>query len=339
MNFPGRLVLSLGAALLCFGCRTVCHREEQVMGPIAARITAVSDRMSAKEVESAILAAFAEIHRIDRLMSHYKKDSDVTRLNGSAAGEWLRVDRMTFAVVEEAHRVSELTGGAFDVTSLPLSTLWGFWPVKELHVPSDQEIRSVLPHVGYRKLSLDPTIHSLMKSDPETKVDLGAIAKGYAVDKATEVLLRKGLRHALVEIGGEARAIGKNKNGVPWRIGVLHPAKPGYLAVLELSNKAVATSGDYMNFFVVDGKRYCHLFDPRTGRPISNDVCSVTVVADNCTQADALATAVSVMGAEEGLKLIESLPATEAIIVRRVGRDERIEVHASTGLKKVTVIP
>jgi thiamine biosynthesis lipoprotein len=179
----------------------------------------------------------------------------------------------------------------------------------------------------------------LMKRDPETKVDFAGIAKGYAVDRAIEILKRKKLSDVLVEIGGEARALGKNKDGKPWRIGVLHPTKREYLAVLELSNKAVSTSGDYMKFFFVEGKRYSHLIDPRTGKPISNNVCSVTVIADNCTEADALATAISIMGAQEGLKLVESLPRTETIITRRIGEEGPIEVQVSTGLKALKMAP
>ncbi len=313
--------------------RAVYRMEDTVMGPITARITAVSTRMSEKEMESIVKAAFAEVHKIDALMSHYKKDSDVSRLNESPAGVWTRVDPLTFAVLEESQRVAELSGGAFDVTVQPLCTLWGFWPVRDPKVPSSEEIRAALSHVGYMKLSLDQKNSTVMKSDTEVKLDLSAVAKGYAVDKAIELLKEKGLRDALVEIGGEIRTIGKNKEGKPWRIGVLHPIKPGYLTVLNISDKAVATSGDYMNFFVLDGKRYCHLMDPRTGQPISNDLCSVTVIAENCARADALATAVSVMGLEQGMKLIESLPGTEAIIVRRKNGGNELEVTVSKGLK------
>lgn len=334
-----RGVLLIVAGLLCVGARTVRQVEDKVMGSIRAKITAVSDQMPAEEIESALSAALAEIHRIDRLMSNYKKDSDVSRLNESDADVWVQVNPMTFTVLQESQRISELTGGAFDATALPLSGLWGFWPKREVHLPSEEEIRHTLSHVGYHNLSLDPGNHTLKKSDPETKVDLGGIAKGYAVDRAIEVLRQKGLRDALVEIGGEVRTMGKNKNGDPWRIGVLHPNQWGYLTVLELSDKAAATSGDYMNFFVVEGKRYCHLIDPRAGKPISNDLCSATVVARECTEADALATAILIVGAEEGLKLIESLPDREVIIVRRVSEKNEIDVSVSSGLKGLSIRP
>ena len=173
MSFFLRVTLLIEASLLCFGCRNVCRMEKPVMGPIMARITAVSNRMSAKKTESALAAAFTEIHKIDALMSKYKSDSDLSRLNRSDAGLWVHVDPMTFAVLEESQRISKLTEGAFDVTALPLSTLWGFWPAKDIDVPTDEEIRAVLSHVGYGKLSLERSSHSLMKSDPETKVDLG----------------------------------------------------------------------------------------------------------------------------------------------------------------------
>lgn len=335
MNVLLRIMFVMATAVLCFGCRTVSRMDELVMGSIRARITVVSGRMSAEEAKSAILLAFAEVRKVDRLMSKYKEDSDVSRLNESQAGVRIEVSPATFAVLEESQRIAELTGGAFDITALPLSTVWGFWPEREPHVPPDEEIRAALSHVGSAKLSLDRATGSLMKSDPETKVDLGGIAKGYAVDRAVSVLRRKGVRHALVEVGGETRAMGKNKDGKLWRIGVMHPRRREFLTVLELSDRAVATSGDYMKFFFVDGKKYCHLIDPRNGRPITNDLASVTVLADNCTEADALATAVSIMGAEEGLKLIESLPRVEAVIAKRTDEEEQIAVVVSSGLKGI----
>ncbi len=330
----------VGSMVVCSGCRrTVYQGKETVMGPIIARITIVSQRAPADQLESAAKAAFARINKVDSLMSHYKEASDVSRLNESPADTWVKVDPTTFQVLEESQRTSELSGGAFDVTVQPLCTLWGFWPVRQAIIPSDEEIQKTLSHVGYKKLSLNRSQRSVLKGDTELKVDLGAIAKGYAVDRAMEALRNRGIKNALVQIGGETRAVGTNKLGKPWRIGVLHPLRPGYLTILELSNRAVATSGDYMNFFVLDGKRYSHLIDPRTGKPISNDVCSVTIVARTCTEADALATAVSVMGMEEGLKLVEALPETEAIVVKRRGEGDELEIRTTTGLKRLTFTP
>jgi thiamine biosynthesis lipoprotein len=331
--------LLMSVVLPCLGCRTVYQGKDTVMGPILARITAVSTRFSEEQLKSAVDAAFAEVHRVDALMSNYKPESDISRLNEAAENVWVRVDPLTFEVLEESQKFSRLTEGAFDATVMPLSELWGFWPVRDLRVPTEEEIKDTLSHVGYNELSLDATNHAVRKSDPEVKVDLGGIAKGYAVDKAMEVLKQKGLTDALVEIGGETSVMGANKDGKLWRIGVLHPTKRGYLTILELSNKAVATSGDYMNFFIHEGKRYSHLMDPRTGKPIANDVASVTVIARACLQADALATAISVIGVEEGLKLVESLPDTEAIIVKRKGGGEELEVHVSAGLKGLSVFP
>jgi thiamine biosynthesis lipoprotein len=334
-----RVCLLISAALPCLGGRTVYQAEDTVMGPIIARITAVSNRLSAEEMQSAVEAAVAEIHKVDALMSNYKPDTDISRLNEAKGSQWVRVDPQTFGVLEESQRFAELTGGAFDATVMPLSELWGFWPIRDLRVPTEEEIQDTLSHVGYKKLSLDRAFGAVQKSDAEGKVDLGGIAKGYAVDRAMEVLKQKGLTDALVEIGGETGTMGKNKEGKRWRIGVLHPSKRGYLTVLDLTDEAVATSGDYMSVFILDGKRYSHLIDPRTGKPISNDVASVTVIAKRCLQADALATAVSVMGVEEGLKLIESLPDTEAIIAKRKDSGGELEVHVSRGLKKLRITP
>lgn len=333
------VVLAIGMPVFCLGCRSVYRAEDTVMGPIIARITVVSDRLGEDEMKSAVEGAFAEVHRVDALMSHYKPDSDITRFNEAPPNEWVKVDRLTFGVLEQSQKVSELTGGAFDPTVMPLVTLWGFWPVRQLNVPSEEEIRQALVHVGYKKLSLDSSRHALLKTAEGVTLDLGAIAKGYAVDKAIEALRGRGVTDALVEIGGETRVIGRNKEGNPWRIGVLHPARRGYLAILELSDMAVATSGDYMSFFILDGKRYSHLLDPHTGKPIANDIASVTILHKECLMADALATGVSVMGLEKGMKLIESLPGTEAIIARRKGDSGEIEVFVSKGLKGLKLSP
>lgn len=336
MSRMARMALLLGMTVFCLGCHRTAHRmEDLVMGSIRARITVVSKRMSVEQAESAMRRAFDEVHRVDRLMSKYKEDSDVSRINGSGAGTWVEIDPATFYVIEKSQRIAQLTGGAFDITALPLSTVWGFWPEREPRVPPSDEIQEALSHVGFGKLSLVPQSRRVTKTDAGTQVDLGGIAKGYAVDKAMEVLRAKGVRDALVEIGGETRALGRNQEGKPWRIGVMHPLRQGFLTILPISDKAVATSGDYMKFFVVEGKAYSHLIDPRTGRPISSNLCSVTVMADNCTEADALATAVSILGAEEGLQLIESLPGVECILAKRRADEKRIEVLVSSGLKGI----
>lgn len=333
------VLLLIGMPVFSLGCRSVYQAEDTVMGPIIARITVVSDHLGVDELKSAVEAAFAEVHRVDALMSHYKPDSDITRLNEAPPNEWVEVDPLTFAVLEQSHKVSELTGGAFDPTVMPLVSLWGFWPVRQLNVPSEEEIRQTRMRVGYRKLSLDSPRHAVRKAAEGVTVDLGGIAKGCAVDRAIEALRRRGVTDALVEIGGETRVMGKNKDGRLWRIGVLHPARRGYLAVLELSDMAVATSGDYMNCFVLDGKRYSHLIDPHTGKPVSNEIAGVTILNKECLKADALATAVSAMGLEKGMQLIESLPGTEAMIARRKGDGGEIEVLVSTGLKGLRLTP
>ncbi len=309
------------------------------MGPIIARITAVSTRLPEEDLKSAVEAAFAEIHRVDAAMSNYKPESEISRLNDAREDVWVQVNPITIEVVRESQKFSRLTEGAFDPTVMPLSELWGFWPVRDLRLPTEEEVEKTLSHVGYTKLSLDGNKNALKKSDPNVNVDLGGIAKGYAVDRAMEVLRQKGLTDALVEIGGETGAMGKNKDGNPWRIGVLHPTKRAYLTILELSNKSVATSGDYMSFFIHEGTRYSHLIDPRTGKPIANDIASVTVIAETCLKADALATALCVMGEEEGLKLIEWLPDTEAIIAKRGDGAEVVHIRVSKGLKGLTISP
>ncbi|NOX56137.1 MAG: FAD:protein FMN transferase [Planctomycetes bacterium] len=243
------------------------------------------------------------LERLNALMSTFRDDSEVSRFNASASTDWFSVSRETAVVVSEAQRISQLTHGAFDVTVEPLVKLWHFGPDDgEFRVPTEEQIRSAQQRVGFENLEVRLNPPALRKKRSGLTIDLSAIAKGYAVDQVAEYLESAGVSGYLVEIGGETRTRGTKADGQPWRVGIEQPdaTRIAVLRVIELRDGAVATSGDYRNFFVHAGKRYSHEIDPRTGRPIEFRLALVSVVHRSCMTADALATAIMVMGPDEG---------------------------------------
>lgn len=243
------------------------------------------------------------LERINAQMSTYRLDSELSRFNRFAGRDWFDVSSETAQVVKEALSVSLKSGGAFDVTVGPLVNLWSFGPQQRPRkAPSDEEINAMLAVIGYENLKVRTTPPALKKFVDELEVDLSAIAKGFAVDQLAELLKQAGVTGYLVEIGGEIRTYGAKANGSPWIVGIELPAdnQRSIQEVVKLGDRALATSGDYRNFFVEDGKRYSHTIDPRTGRPIKHRLASVTVITDICMQADAWATTLMVLGPDEG---------------------------------------
>ena len=217
---------------------------------------------------------------------------------------------------------------------MPLVDLWGFGPRGYAgRVPDHEEIERCLESVGFSGIELKPE-KRLVKSRPHTKLDLAAIAKGYGVDALATLLLASGFDNFLVEIGGEVFADGVRKDGKKWRVGINRPLETAALDdvyhVVSLEGKAMATSGDYRNFFELNGRRYSHIIDPRSGYPVANGVVSVSVVADNCTLADGLATAMMVMGAEKAVALANQVPGVSCLVVVR-GADGSFSDYRSDG--------
>lgn len=243
------------------------------------------------------------LERINALMSTYRADSEISRFNAATVVTWQAVSAQTQAVVAAALEISRLTGGAFDVTVGPLVDLWGFGPRGALRTPpSAADIAAVRGRVGYRRLSVRERPPSLRKAQADVAVDLSAIAKGYAVDEVARLLAELGCRDFLVEIGGELRARGRRPGGEPWRVAVERPVS-GASAVqrlIELADAAIATSGDYRNFVEIEGRRYSHTIDPAAGAPVTHTLASVSVVHESAMYADALATALMVMGPQRG---------------------------------------
>jgi thiamine biosynthesis lipoprotein len=337
--------LSLLVVVLCIpilvGCVAHVELGDTVMGT-TMKVEAVSRSLSKDELNKAALDAIKAVKRVDALMSTWRDDSEISRLNRAEPGQWVELSPETYEVLVVAIDVAKTTGGAFDITVEALVDLWGFGPKSPpvpTDVPTDEAIEAAKAITGFEHIVIDANNKRAARDAEGVEVDLGGIAKGYAVDVAIQTLRKHGVEDALVEIGGETAAIGLTRERDPWLIGVRHPNAPARsLTTIELEGSAIATSGDYFNVYELGGRLYSHIIDPATGKPISNDVCSVTVLAAKCAYADALATGLMVLGPERGLALVESLPGVEAIIAWRTGKDT-IQVRASRGARHYDLKP
>jgi len=261
----------------------------------------------------------SELEIVSQGMSTYDETSELSRFNNSRDTGWIPASAALVAVLREALYVSALSDGAFDVTIAPLVDLWGFGPADTGdRLPSAQEIEAAAASTGYARISIRSAPPALRKDHPDTRIDLSSIAKGYAVDVLAEKLETLGIANYLVEIGGELRGKGRNRRGERWRIGIEAPSsgKRAVYAVIAIDAVAVATSGDYRNYFEKDGQRYSHTIDPVTARPITHKLASVTVVGQNTMQADALATALMVLGPDKGYALAEREGLAACFIIR-----------------------
>ena len=242
------------------------------------------------------------LNRVNMEMSTYLPDSELSRINAADSAGPLPVSRSLMQVLLAAREVSRLTQGAFDATAAPLVNLWGFGPERNFTVPEEEQVRRTLRLVGHEKLRLDAAAFTVAKAHDGVSIDLSAIAKGYGVDELAGYLERLQLDNYLVEIGGEIRAKGVNDKNIPWQIGIEQPVAEarGVRQIIRLEDTAMATSGDYRNYFEEDETRYSHTIDPRTGRPVSHGLASVTVLHPSAMLADAWATGLLALGPEEG---------------------------------------
>ena len=257
------------------------------------------------------------VGRVNDHMSTYLEDSEIMRFNRGGI-ELFEASADLIEVVAEAQRVAKLTGGAFDITVGPLVDLWGFGPSGATQTPEEPELERLVAVTGYEQIEFDTEGQTLRKAREDCRIDLSAIAKGFAVDRVSEALTREGLPSHMVEIGGDVRAHGLNADGEPWRIGVERPTPAGRSVhlVVPLADLSMATSGDYRNFYERDGVRISHTIDSRTGRPISHNLASVSVIHASCMTADALATALGVLGPDEGFELAEQQDIPAYFLVR-----------------------
>ena len=275
------------------------------------------------------------LREINQSMSTYLPESEISRFNAlQGTDEKMHISLDFLRVLKTGALIYDLTGGAWDATVAPLVNLWGFGSTaKTAAVPDEETVAKLLKEIGFRYIDLSDNGYIRKKKVP-LSLDLASIAKGYAVDQISRLIQEEGVRDYLVEIGGEVYAAGLKKDQTRWRVGVNLPEKgarsDAVYDIVALKDMAMATSGDYRNYFEKDGRTYTHILDPRSGYPVRNGVVSVSVIADTCTLADGLATAVMVMGREDGLSLVERLSGVEALVVIR-HRDNSLEAYASKG--------
>ena len=325
-SIPSRKHLTLAGLILfsLLGCRNENRISDETilvsgdtMGTVyKVKVSGPPDGLTAERLQQEVDARLKYIN--DR-MSTYLPESEISRFNRSKSDEWFEVSPETVAVLGEALEISEKTDGAFDVTVGPLVNLWSFGPEdRHTEIPTDDEIEQAKARVGFRNVEIRPSPPALRKKQPNVYVDLSAIAKGFAVDEVARVLDALGVTRYMVEIGGEVRTRGRKQDGTPWRIGIEKPASTSRVLqhIVELENRSLATSGDYRNFFEKDGRRYSHTIDPRTGRPVEHNLASVSVISDNCTFADAMATALAVMGPDEAFRYATDNDVDVLLIIR-----------------------
>jgi FAD:protein FMN transferase len=290
--------------------------DGKAMGTHIVFAAYTTETVDAAKTRAAFDAALVEIRRIESLMTTWKPDSEVSKINAAAGKSAVVIGDETFAVIKESVHTSEISEGTFDITFHTLHGLWKFDEDIDPHPPTDKEIKKRLAFLGWRNIKLDEAKKSVMLAKPETQISLGGIAKGYAVDKAAALLSAAGLTSFFVQAGGDLYAKGKKPDGTDWQAGIRDPrGKEGqYFAKLPLSDHAFSTAGDYERSYVVNGKRYHHIIDPRTGQPAT--ACrSVTIWAPNAFIADAIDDAVFILGPEKGLKLVESIDGVAAVVV------------------------
>jgi FAD:protein FMN transferase len=302
-------------------------REEAIMG------TAISVQLwhdDAKLGQAALQAVMDEMHRIDHAMSPYKETSELSRINREAAKKTLTISQEMADILARSIEFSKLSGGAFDVTFSSVGYLYDY----RQHIkPTDKQIAKALPGIDYRHLLLDRAKRTLRFAREGVRIDLGGIAKGWAVDRSIELLKKRGIAHARVTAGGDTRLLG-DRRGRPWTVGIRDPRQQGKaIAVLPLSDVAVSTSGDYERFFDDEGVRHHHIINPKTGKAATG-VRSVTVIAADATTTEGLTKSVFIKGPVEGIRLIDSLKDVDAVVIDADGK-----MHVSSGLQALLPAP
>ena len=285
------------------GCQNkILHKDSRIAMGTTVEVISPDKRAAA--------VAFAEIKRIEDLLSKYKQDSEISRLNRLGK---LNVSSDTLYIIKDAKKFWLASDGAFDVTVGPLMDIWGFTD-KVCKLPNKSKVTETLKLVGFDKVVIEETNRQIKFRLAGMKVDLGAIAKGYSVDCAVKKLKEAGINSCLINAGGDIYCLG-DKFGKPWNVAIQNPRGKDVITYLQLKDKAVATSGDYEQYFIKRHKRYAHIFNPKTGYPADSGVISATVIASDCTTADALATSIFVLGKQAGEKLAKKFLGVEVKII------------------------
>jgi thiamine biosynthesis lipoprotein len=335
-----KAVGTLALFFLC-ACGTNVAPEVELVGntmgtQFSVKLAAGDAVNDAIWLEKDIKAALADV---EQMMSTYLPGSEISRFNGSTSTDWQEVSEEFCSSVEDALAISTLTGGSFDITVGPLVNLWGFGPGDIIdEPPTGENISTMLESVGYEYLQADCEQPALKKDIVELTLDMSAFGKGYATDRVAAILDQADIENYLIEVGGELRLRGHNANNTKWAIGIEVPLpnqrRPH--TIVHLTNTAMATSGDYRNYFEADGKRYSHTIDTRTGWPVTHSLASVTVIDDDGFRADALATALLVMGPDVGMELATRESMAVLFLVRTESGIEEFSTPAFEQLRSTS---
>ena len=327
------ILISFPLLLFCGCAEKEIKNSAVIMGTIWDVTIVDKNEAKAKKATDEI---FDEIRRIEKVMSLRKPDSELSVLNSKAGTGPVKVSDDILNVMKIAVELSKMSNGCFDVSIGPVVKLWGFAGGKE-RVPSEEEIKQAHSLVGYKLIKIDPEKKEISLLKKGMLVDLGGIAKGYALDSCRKILKKHNISNIMISAGGQIYITGHNPENKLWKVGLKHPReKDAILTILRETNKCIATSGDYERFFISKGKLYHHIFNPFNSKPVS-DTMSATVMIDNSsydlpsTLADGLSTAIFVMGSKEGMKLLNQVKNAEAIIVTETEKGSKITV--SDGLK------
>ncbi len=324
--FKSPIISTLLFILLVSGWVPASHAEwfKEDRAIMGTAILAEVWSTDADQAQKGIAAVMEEMHRIDELMSPYKKDSELSLVNREAADHPVKISRELFNLIERSLYFSRISHGAFDIT---FSSVGHMYDYREGIAPTDTEIKQALPGINYRHLILDRNASTIRFARKGMRIDLGGIAKGFAVDNSIAILTKMGFHQALVTAGGDSRILG-DKNGKPWMTGIRDPRKKGEsVVVIPLSDAAISTSGDYERYFMRDGVRYHHILNPKTGKSV-HDTRSATVIGPDATTTDALSTTLFVLGWEKAMQLLKTLPGIDAVIIDSGGK-----LHYSSGLE------
>lgn len=332
-------VISLLAIFTLAGCQKPVEETPAQSGPVSKTGfllgTVIEITIYDKNDEAILDKALARIAEIESKMTINNADtSEIIALNNASGVSEVKLSPDTFFVVEKGKEYSARSNGIFDITIGPLVKLWNIG-TDYAAVPEESKLAEAVKLVGYERLSLDKEKLTAKLADAGMKVDLGAIAKGYAADEVARVLAENGVKHAIINLGGNIMTLGGNPNGNPWKIGIQDPFNPRgeFIGIVPITGQTVVTSGTYERFFEENGKKYHHILDPATGYPTENNLYSVSIITDKSIDGDGLSTTTLLVGLQEGIKLIESTENTEAVFITA---DKK--VYVTSGLKDNFII-
>ncbi|MDG5857146.1 FAD:protein FMN transferase [Clostridium beijerinckii] len=314
----------LMTCILCILIFSGCSKNQEIITKTALKMDTVFQlKAYGPKANEAIEESLSRLDEIEQMASVTIDSSDISKINQAAGKEYVQVHPEIIKMVETAVKYSKLSNGVFDITVGPLVNLWGIGTDNE-RIPTDEEIKSKLPLVGYNDISINEENSSIKLLKEGMAIDLGGIAKGFAADEVLKIYKNYDIKGGIISLGGSSiYTVGKKPDGTPWNVGVKHPRKDSdqdYVGIINLSEQALSTSGDYERYFIKDGKRYHHILNPSTGYPTDNGVMSVTIVVDSSIPdsnmlADILTKTVFIAGVDNGLKFIDSLQGVSCMAI------------------------